>query len=213
MKVTKEKAAQNKDSMVSAAARSYREKGVEGISIAELARSAGLTHGGFYGQFPGGKDQLIAEAVTKIFKSNIDCWKYAESLKSIVEFYLSEMHRDDRGNSCPIPSLASDVSRCGGSASASFTNGIQGLLNALMGHIHQPRRRHADEHTFYKTQARKAVRRSFTGRAGHTNWARASIREHQDKSVRVGQADARPRTSRTPSGRTKPARGLFLRRR
>lgn len=47
MKVTKEKAAQNKDSMVSAAARSYREKGVEGISIAELARSAGLTHGGF----------------------------------------------------------------------------------------------------------------------------------------------------------------------
>jgi TetR/AcrR family transcriptional repressor of nem operon len=137
MKVTKEKAAQNKDSMVSAAARSYREKGVEGISIAELARSAGLTHGGFYGQFPGGKDQLIAEAVTKIFKSNIDCWKSAESLKSIVEFYLSEMHRDDRGNSCPIPSLASDVSRCGGSASASFTNGIQGLLNALMGHIHQ----------------------------------------------------------------------------
>ncbi|WP_160105693.1 TetR/AcrR family transcriptional regulator [Pseudomonas izuensis] len=137
MRVTKEKAAQNKQSMVFAAARSYREKGTEGIGIAELARSAGLTHGGFYGQFPGGKDQLIAEAVSKIFESNIECWKSAESLKSIIEFYLSEAHRDDSGNSCPIPSLGSDVARCGGSASASFTGGIHGLLSALMGHMHQ----------------------------------------------------------------------------
>jgi TetR/AcrR family transcriptional repressor of nem operon len=135
MKVTKEKAAQNKESMVVAAARSYREKGIEGIGIAELARSAGLTHGGFYGQFPGGKDQLIAEAVTKTFEPNVNGWKSAESLQAIVEYYLSEEHRDDWGNGCPIPSLGSDVARCGGPASTSFTDGVRDLLDALMLHM------------------------------------------------------------------------------
>lgn len=135
MRVTKEKAAQNKESMVLAAARSYREKGIDGIGIADLARSAGLTHGGFYGQFPGGKDQLIAEAVTKTFEPNVNEWKTAESLNAIVQYYLSQEHCDDWGNGCPIPSLGADVARCGGAASASFTDGVKDLLNALMLHM------------------------------------------------------------------------------
>lgn len=136
MRVTKEQTAQNKEAMVTAASRSYREKGIEGIGISELARSVGLTHGGFYGQFPGGKDQLTAEAVTRIFELNVKRWLAEESLEAIVLDYLSEQSLDDWANGCPIPALGSDIARRGGSASTSFTEGINHQLDALAQHIH-----------------------------------------------------------------------------
>jgi TetR/AcrR family transcriptional repressor of nem operon len=136
LKVTKEQTAQNKEAMVTAASRSYREKGIEGIGISELARSVGLTHGGFYGQFPGGKDQLAAEAVSKIFELNVKQWLTKESLEAIVLDYLSEQNLDDWGTGCPIPALGSDIARRGGPVSTSFTEGINGQLDALVRHIH-----------------------------------------------------------------------------
>ena len=51
MKVTREQAAQNRDRVLDVAARLFRERGFDGIGVADLMKNAGLTHGGFYGQF------------------------------------------------------------------------------------------------------------------------------------------------------------------
>ena len=61
MRVSKEQAAANRERIVEEAARLFRERGFDGIGVAELMNSAGLTHGGFYGHFDS-KDQLMAEA-------------------------------------------------------------------------------------------------------------------------------------------------------
>ena len=51
MKVSREQAAQNRDRVVEGAAQLFRERGFEGIGVADLMKKAGLTHGGFYGHF------------------------------------------------------------------------------------------------------------------------------------------------------------------
>lgn len=53
--------------VVSIAARRFREDGIDGLSIADLMKEAGLTHGGFYKHFDS-KEQLIEEALTVAFK-------------------------------------------------------------------------------------------------------------------------------------------------
>ncbi|WP_213938066.1 helix-turn-helix domain-containing protein [Pseudomonas sp. dw_612] len=132
MKVTKDQAAANKEAILAAASRLYREKGIDGIGIAELSRSVGLTHGGFYGQFPGGKEQLASEAVSRTFESNIQDWQNAKSIPELIKGYLTQAHLDNWSKGCPIPALGADVARTGGTVSKSFTQGVERLIGTLM---------------------------------------------------------------------------------
>src|SRR3954467_5564449 len=61
MKVSRQQAALNRERIVETAAQLFRERGFDGIGVADLMKEAGLTHGGFYGHFSS-KDDLIAEA-------------------------------------------------------------------------------------------------------------------------------------------------------
>ena len=63
MKVTKEKSAENRAALVETAARLFRERGIDGVGVAEISKASGLTHGALYGQFPS-KQALVAEALT-----------------------------------------------------------------------------------------------------------------------------------------------------
>ena len=60
MKVSREQAAANRERILDEAARLFRERGFNGIGVADVMKSAGLTHGGFYGQFSS-KEDLIAQ--------------------------------------------------------------------------------------------------------------------------------------------------------
>ncbi|KAB0491101.1 TetR/AcrR family transcriptional regulator [Pseudomonas vancouverensis] len=131
MKVSKDKAAANKEAILAAASRLYREKGIDGIGIGELSRSVGLTHGGFYGQFPGGKEQLATEAVSRTFETNINDWRAAKSIPQLLKGYLTMSHLRNWTEGCPIPALGADVARTGGTVSHSFTAGVQTLIDTL----------------------------------------------------------------------------------
>jgi len=61
MKVSREQATENRGRILTAAARLFRQHGFEGISVADLMKKAGLTHGGFYGHFSS-KEELMAQA-------------------------------------------------------------------------------------------------------------------------------------------------------
>ncbi|MFK8329854.1 TetR/AcrR family transcriptional regulator [Pseudomonas sp. BJa5] len=131
MKVTKEKAASNKAAILQAAAHLYREHGVEGVGIGQLARSVGLTHGGFYGQFPGGKEELAAAAVQQMFESDRSAFKQATTLTELVEAYLSERHVAGVGTGCPVPALAADIARQTDTVKQPFTAGIRAMLATI----------------------------------------------------------------------------------
>ena len=73
MKVTREQAAQNRERIIDAAAQLFRERGFEGIGVADLMKEAGLTHGGFYGHFSS-KDDLIAQASARELTRSLGQW-------------------------------------------------------------------------------------------------------------------------------------------
>ena len=61
MKVSKEQAAASRERILDAGTRLFRERGFDGIGVADLMQEAGLTHGGFYGHFAS-KEELMARA-------------------------------------------------------------------------------------------------------------------------------------------------------
>ena len=62
MRVTREKAAENRARIVETASRLFRERGFDGVGLDAIMKDVGLTHGGFYGHFTS-KEDLAAEAV------------------------------------------------------------------------------------------------------------------------------------------------------
>ena len=66
MRVTKAQAQANRRRILQNAAELLRDHGFEGVGIASVMKTSGLTHGGFYNHFPS-KDGLLAEAVAFAF--------------------------------------------------------------------------------------------------------------------------------------------------
>ena len=71
MRVTKQRAAENRERVVEEAARLFRQKGFDGVGVAELMAAAGLTHGGFYNHF-GSKDDVEAAALARVFERSVE---------------------------------------------------------------------------------------------------------------------------------------------
>src|SRR5260370_2199180 len=61
MRVSREKSAETRERILDVAATLFREKGFDGIGLADIMKAAGLTHGRFYKHF-GSKDDLEAQA-------------------------------------------------------------------------------------------------------------------------------------------------------
>ena len=62
MRVSKEKAAENRERILKAAAQLIRERGISGAGVDALTEAAGMTHGSLYSQF-GSKERLVEEAL------------------------------------------------------------------------------------------------------------------------------------------------------
>ena len=116
MKVSREKAQENRDRVIEAAATLVRERGIEGLGIADLMKTVGLTHGGFYRQFKS-KDDLILRAIQKAFESSHELVLKEmkehtnDPFEGLVRYYVSNAHRNATGNGCIVAALASDVAR------------------------------------------------------------------------------------------------------
>jgi TetR/AcrR family transcriptional repressor of nem operon len=152
MKVSREQAAENRERVVENATRLFKERGYNGIGVAELMRSAGLTHGGFYGNF-GSKEALMQEAVDRSFGNTLKAWdkvdesKPAEALESIASSYLSTAHRDNPGYGCLLSALGPEVARMAPEIRAKVTNGvsrqIEKLSHVMVGDAPEERRQAA----------------------------------------------------------------------
>ncbi len=73
MRISKEKAVENRGKVVTAAARLLRERGLDGVGIDAVADAAGLTHGAVYSHFKS-KNELAAEAVRQALHQSMDEW-------------------------------------------------------------------------------------------------------------------------------------------
>ena len=106
--------------ILDAAARLLRERGIEATSVGDVMKAAGMTHGGFYRHFDS-KDDLVAAAFMRAV-DHVVCDMEAAPTKSdrnaargaYIDRYLSTAHVHNRGNGCPLASLAADLARVDG---------------------------------------------------------------------------------------------------
>jgi TetR/AcrR family transcriptional repressor of nem operon len=116
MKVTRAQSEENRQTVIATAGRLFRERGFDGIGLADLMSAAGLTHGGFYKKF-GSKEDLAMQACTSALDKSRVKWSRVvaratkASFASLVRFYLSERHRDDVGDGCAFAALGPDAAR------------------------------------------------------------------------------------------------------
>ena len=129
MKVTKAQAQANRAHIVETAATLFRERGYDGVGIADLMAAAGFTHGGFYKHF-GSKADLMAEAAICGFSQGA---VLAENLdtRAFINYYLSRPHRDARGEGCTMAALSADAARQPESTRKAFAAGVEGMLDTL----------------------------------------------------------------------------------
>src|SRR5437763_12479292 len=110
MRVSREKAAENHERILKAAARLIRERGIAGAGVDALTEAAGMTHGSLYSQF-GSKERLVEEAVADTIAAKGQELGEVSTLGDYVSEYLSTAHRDQPGCGCPFAALCCEVPR------------------------------------------------------------------------------------------------------
>jgi TetR/AcrR family transcriptional regulator, transcriptional repressor for nem operon len=126
MKVSREQMVENHRRILDAASRLFRDKGFEAVSVAEVMKAAGLTHGGFYGHFTS-KDDLVAQTLAHALAADSG----EVDLRSYVGDYLAPRHRDNAAGGCPTAGLAADVRHQTPAARAAMAEGTRAQIERL----------------------------------------------------------------------------------
>ncbi|WP_441246446.1 TetR/AcrR family transcriptional regulator [Kitasatospora sp. McL0602] len=132
-RVSQAQAEENRRRVVETASRLFREQGTH-VSVADLMKAAGLTHGGFYKQFPS-KEALIDEATAHAFdeltrhhRDGLERHggQRRAAQQALIDTYLSPEHRDSPADGCPVAALATDMARDGADREARriYTDGV-----------------------------------------------------------------------------------------
>lgn len=139
-RVSQAQARENRERIVATAARLFRERGITGVSVADVSAAAGLTHGGFYKQFES-KDALVEEAIAHAFTEQASRIGVTgaplddEARGAFLTNYLSPEHRDEPGAGCPSAGFAGDVAREAGGEAAreTYADGVLAYARLLGG--------------------------------------------------------------------------------
>jgi TetR/AcrR family transcriptional repressor of nem operon len=115
------------------ASRLFRERGFENVTVGEVMKAAGLTHGAFYAHF-GSKQKLQAAAVAYGQVVSVGRAKTHGATKmgrrSYADMYLNQRHRDNPGNGCTMAALGQEVARGTPELKAAFERGLEEILSA-----------------------------------------------------------------------------------
>jgi TetR/AcrR family transcriptional repressor of nem operon len=135
--VKREQSDENRDALLATASRLFRERGIDGVGVAEIAREAGLTHGALYAHFRS-KDDLATEAFTQGLALSREAFRgegtrRKRSVSGYLDYLLSPLNRDEPGMSCPMTASASEIGRHGEAISERFAKGFQEKASAFEG--------------------------------------------------------------------------------
>ena len=118
---------QTRERIVVAARHLWKAHGYPNVSINQIMKEVGLTHGGFYAHFKS-KDELFSEAAmdTKMLDRYRDMIAMpgvtsVQVFEMLLDYYLSADHRDNPAEGCPLVALSEDVWRLGKGAQGAYT--------------------------------------------------------------------------------------------
>ena len=130
MRYSVEETAARHERIVKEASRLFRERGFENVSVAEVMKAAGLTHGAFYAHFAS-KEELQAAAVAYGQKVSLERVQRNRAMRkgSYADRYLSPRHRDNPGDGCTMAALGQEVARSAPKLKAAFERGLEEILS------------------------------------------------------------------------------------
>src|SRR5690349_14305059 len=119
MKVSREQVAEQRAHILEVAGKLFRQRGFDDVTVAEVMKEAGLTHGAFCGYFPS-KDALIS-------------WNAVpgKSIAAFADGYLSLKHRDERDTSCCFSSLGTEAARGSAELRHRMTESVRRLIDRM----------------------------------------------------------------------------------
>ncbi|MCU1249290.1 MAG: regulatory protein TetR [Edaphobacter sp.] len=127
--------AEKHDRIVQEASRLFRERGFEDVTVAEVMKKAGLTHGAFYSHFES-KEALMAAAVEYAMQGVLRGVKKSfptlEGKRAYLDRYLTARHRDTPGTGCPMAALSGEI-RNEPEVKGRFTANLKEIISAMGG--------------------------------------------------------------------------------
>jgi TetR/AcrR family transcriptional regulator, transcriptional repressor for nem operon len=136
MRYPAQETARKHERIVNEASRLFREKGFESVTVGEVMKAAGLTHGAFYAHF-GSKQELQKAAIAYGQKISTDRVQIHGSskkgMKAYADMYLGQRHRDNPGDGCIMAALAPEVARSAPELKDAFGKGFEDILAARGG--------------------------------------------------------------------------------
>jgi TetR/AcrR family transcriptional repressor of nem operon len=130
---------QTRSRIVAEASHGLRQTGINGMSVADLMKLAGLTHGGFYSHFES-REALVIEAFASAMDRTISQWQShmkevpaEERFDAFVEAYLKPAHRDDRAGGCVLPALGTDIARSSQKVRRAFARKLDEMIDVVAG--------------------------------------------------------------------------------
>jgi TetR/AcrR family transcriptional regulator, transcriptional repressor for nem operon len=137
MRVSRAKSIENREIVLDTAATLFKKHGFDGIGVADLMKSAGLTVGGFYKNFAS-KEDLIAQACQRACEKSLARWEehianpeIKNPLARIATSYLSPKNRDTLATTCVFSTLAAEASRHEVEVKKVFEGGIESTIELL----------------------------------------------------------------------------------
>jgi TetR/AcrR family transcriptional repressor of nem operon len=139
MWISKQQAAQNREAIIQAAEKLFRERGADAVGLNDLMDAAGFTRGGFYNHFKS-KDALVTAVMEKAMRDGVavvtaiisgSYRKGRDPLDSQIARYLSPEHRADIENGCPVSGFAGDVPRMDEQARKQYALGLEDTLEQI----------------------------------------------------------------------------------
>jgi AcrR family transcriptional regulator len=99
-----------RERMIISAAVLIRERGAHPTAIADVLEHSGAPRGSAYHHFPGGRTQLLCEAVDYAGAFMADKLAQAptglDALDSLFDYYRKELQRSDFRSGCPVVAVA-----------------------------------------------------------------------------------------------------------
>ncbi|PJI97577.1 TetR family transcriptional regulator [Acidovorax sp. 69] len=103
--------------IVDVASRAIRRSGYGGTGVADIMKEAGLTHGAFYAHFDS-REAMLAEAADRAgavanaaAAEIVAAVSPEQSLRVLLNTYLSKEHIHGVENGCPVSALGSEMPR------------------------------------------------------------------------------------------------------
>lgn len=115
----------------------FNRDGFAEVTIDQVMANAGLTRGGFYNHFRN-KEELYAEAVASFLNGRGKTWRDdagvdpqnggPETVRAMINSYLSTEHAQDIDGQCPMIALPSDVARATPEARKSYEELLRAMI-------------------------------------------------------------------------------------